>query len=151
MPNHAEMNLRQNFFSRAVIERSLELAGIVKLNDTELPVLAEMLGLAGDVRAQVAALAARFELQVVALTLGARGSLLYRGGQFSLCQPQPVVVVDTVGAGDAFTAALAHGLLFGMEIEEINAAASEVARHVCSCAGATPPLPPSLSQLFCRR
>jgi fructokinase len=45
-----------------------------------------------------------------------------------------------VGAGDAFTAALAVGLLQGMALDEGNLAANEVARHVCSFAGATPPL-----------
>lgn len=143
-----DVNLRQHYFSRAVIEGSLRLANAAKLNDIELPVLAEMFGLSGDVRAQIAALAACFELRVVALTLGPRGSLLFRDGQFSECQPRPVKVVDTVGAGDAFTAAMTHGLLRNMDLEAINSAASEVARHVCSCAGATPPLPAHLTQMF---
>ena len=146
-----DVNLRQHYFSREVIERSLQLANVAKLNDTELPVLAEMFGLPGDTRAQIAALAARFDLRVVALTLGARGSLLYRGGQWSECHPRPVTIVDTVGAGDAFTAAMAHGFLRGMELDEVNCAAGEVARHVCACAGATPSLPEALARLFSSR
>jgi hypothetical protein len=59
-------------------------------------------------------------------------------------------VVDTVGAGDAFTAGLAVGLLQGMALDELNLAANEVARHVCSCAGATPPLPAAVRNLFVR-
>ena len=60
----------------------------------------------------------------------------------------PVQVVDTVGAGDSFTAAMAIGLLARWELDEINARANEVAAAVCSNAGATPPLPPSLREVF---
>jgi len=84
----------------------------------------------------------------VALTRGPQGSLLLQDGRRSEFRPQPVKVMDTVGAGDAFTAALAMGLLRKMDLDEINRAANEVARHVCSCAGATPPLPDSLQELF---
>jgi len=143
-----DVNLRQHFFTREILERSLRLANVLKLNDTELPVLADMFDLAGDAAAQLAALAGRFELELVALTRGPQGSLLLQDGRRSEFRPQPVKVMDTVGAGDAFTAALAMGLLRKMDLDEINRAANEVARHVCSCAGATPPLPDSLQELF---
>jgi fructokinase len=57
-------------------------------------------------------------------------------------------VVDTVGAGDAFTAVLVLGMLAGMPLDRINTLADEAAGHVCSCAGATPPLPAALVQRF---
>jgi|GEM_PF-2919919 len=60
----------------------------------------------------------------------------------------PVDIVDTVGAGDAFTAALTLGLLAGRPLDEINPFANQVARHVCAHAGATPPLPPALANRF---
>jgi fructokinase len=141
-----DINLRQNYFSRAVIESSLRLANVLKLNDGELPVLAEMFGLAGSTRDLIQALAAHFELDVVALTRGPAGSLLYQNSQWSDCPSLPIKVVDTVGAGDAFTAALVMGLLRKMRLDDINAFADEVARFVCTCAGATPPLPPQFSQ-----
>ena len=145
-----DINLRQHFYGREIIERSLELANVLKLNDCELPVLAKLFHLLEDPPQQVAALADRFDLSVVALTRGAHGSLLYRGGQWSDCAARPVEVKDTVGAGDAFTAALAIGLWLKMDLDEVHFAASEVARYVCSCAGATPPLPESLTDLFKR-
>jgi len=136
-----DLNLRQNFFSRHIIETSLRLANIVKCNDSELPVLAELLGLRGNTRRQIEQLSRQFGLRLVCLTRGAQGSLLYAGGQWADDPSQPVVVKDTVGAGDAFTAALAMGLLAGQPLAVINRRANEVARHVCSREGATPPMP----------
>jgi fructokinase len=143
-----DINLRQHFYSRTVIESSLQQANVLKLNDSELPVLATLFDLKGDPQPQLTALAQRFDLRVVALTLGSQGSLLYQDGRWSKCRTRPVRVEDTVGAGDAFTAALALGLLRRMDLEAINLAANEVASYVCSCAGATPPLPDSLRNLF---
>lgn len=143
-----DINLRQNFYSREIIQNSLRLANVLKLNDAELPVVATMLGLQGDLKMQLATLAQQFDLQVIALTRGPEGSLLYQSGRWSECRTRPVRVMDTVGAGDAFTAALAIGLLQKMDLDEVNIAANEVARHVCSCAGATPPLPDELRHRF---
>jgi len=143
-----DVNLRQNFYSREVVQKSLRLANVLKLNEAELPVVATMLGLEGDMETQVATLAKLYDLHVVALTCGPQGSLLYRAGRWSECGTRPVKVKDTVGAGDAFTAALALGLLHKMDVDDINIAANEVACHVCSCAGATPPLPDELRARF---
>jgi fructokinase len=55
-----------------------------------------------------------------------------------------VEVVDTVGAGDAFTAALVLGLLHGWPLDEINRLAAEVAAFVCTQPGGAPELPPAL-------
>ncbi|MBI5684483.1 MAG: carbohydrate kinase [Verrucomicrobia bacterium] len=162
-----DINLRQQFFSREVVEESLRLANVLKLNDTELPVLAAMFGLTGGVREQLAALAERFGLRAVALTRGAHGSLLCVAASlrdadqddgwgrsrsdrttFSWSEHAglSVKVVDSVGAGDAFTAAMALGLLAGRPLDEINRHANEVAAYVCSQPGATPVLPASFKE-----
>jgi len=143
-----DINLRQQFYSRDVIGHSLRLANVLKLNEAELSVLASMFELSGSEKEKLNQLAAQFELPTIALTRGDQGSLLYHRGSWSECSVQPVAVVDTVGAGDAFTAALVKGLLLEMEPDDINTAANEVARHVCSCVGATPPLPDALRRLF---
>ena len=145
-----DVNLRQQFYARDTIEQSLRLANVFKLNDAELPVLAALFELTGPVKKQLEQLAARFELQTVALTCGEKGSLLFHQGGWSECSVRPVKVVDTVGAGDAFTAALVKGLLLGMRPDRINTAANEIARYVCACVGATPPLSDDLCQLFNR-
>jgi len=143
-----DVNLRQHFFSQEVIARSLELAKVLKINDEELPVLADMFHLRGDTSEQLRELALRFRLSLVALTRGARGSLLYSQDRFSDHPGTPVKVADSVGAGDAFTAAMTLGLLAAWDLEEINWRANELAAYVCSQAGGTPPLPQHLKQLF---
>jgi fructokinase len=163
-PGHAlrvfDINLRQQFYSREVIEKSLQLANVLKLNDDELPKLAEMFGLApltkhkhGDrvadqIKAQLEFFARTFDLRLVALTRGPGGSLLYQEGRWSDCESSPVQVIDTVGAGDSFTASLVLGLLRKMDLDEINTVANEIARYVCSQAGGTPPMPPEFAQRF---
>jgi fructokinase len=146
-----DINLRQNYFSREVIEQSLRLANVFKLNDGELPILTGMFNLSGSTQQQIEQLAEKFDLQVVALTRGPAGSLLFRAGQWSDNPSVPIKIVDTIGAGDSFTAGLVLGLLQKMELDEINTLADEVARHVCSCVGATPPLPRKISGLFAAR
>jgi fructokinase len=161
-PEHAlrvfDVNLRRPFFTRDVIGQSLQLANVLKLNDDELPSLAAMFNLTGSTEKQIESLAQTFSLQVVALTRGPNGSLLYRVGQdgakprhhpkWSDCRSRPVKIVDTVGAGDSFTAALVLGLLCKMDLDEINNIANEVARYVCSHAGATPQLPQEFAKVF---
>jgi fructokinase len=146
-----DINLRQKYFSREVIEQSLRLANVLKLNDGELPFLATLFDLSGSIEKQIETLAKKFSLHVVALTRGAAGSLLYQKARWSDCPSVPIKIVDTVGAGDSFTAALVMGLLHQMDLDEINALADEVARYVCSCAGATPPLPKSICERFNRQ
>ena len=157
-----DINLRQQFYSHSVVEQSLQLANVLKLNDDELPVLASMFGLTGpserqierqidyEIEDQIERLAQTFSLRLVALTRGANGSLLYLSDKrrWSDFASRPVKVVDTVGAGDSFTAALVLGLLRKMDLDEINGIANEVARYVCSQPGATPSLPAELAQQF---
>jgi fructokinase len=147
-----DINLRQQFYSRGLIERSLQLANVLKLNDDELLRLAEMFSLTGSTEHQVECLARTFRLRVVALTRGANGSLLYQKekneARWSDCPSRPVKVVDTVGAGDSFTAALVLGLLRKMDLDEINTLANDVARYVCSQTGATPALPVEFARRF---
>ena len=143
-----DVNLRQHYFSRDVIERSLRLANVLKLNDDELPILAQLFGLTGSIRHQIETFAQTFSLQLVALTRGPAGSLLFQAGEWSDCPSVPTTVVDTIGAGDAFTAALVLGRLCNMPLDAVNTLAQEVARHVCSCAGATPQLPQHLADRY---
>jgi fructokinase len=143
-----DVNLRQNYFSSRLINESLAFANVLKLNDAELPQLAAMFDLSGDERSQIRQLAERNLLRVVACTRGERGSLLYSDGRWSAHPGLPANVVDTVGAGDSFTAVLTLGLLEGWDLDHINETANRVAAFVCSQPGATPPLPSHLRQLF---
>jgi fructokinase len=139
-----DANLRQDFFSLEIIKTSLQLANVLKINDEELPVLAGLFDLRGRPEEQLAELARRFDLQMVALTCGAQGSLFYSRGCYSRAKGLPMSVVDTIGAGDSFTAMLVMGLLAGWNLGEINQRANEVAAYVVSQPGATPRLPEHL-------
>ncbi len=146
-----DINLRQRFYSRDVIDHSLRFANVLKVNDDELPILAEMFHLEASPEHQMESLARTYDLHLVALTRGAKGSLLFQKHpqeRWSACEPTQVKVVDTVGAGDSFTAALAMGLLRKMDLDEINRIANAVAQFVCTQAGATPTLPDSLAAEF---
>ncbi|AMV38119.1 carbohydrate kinase family protein [Planctomyces sp. SH-PL62] len=143
-----DVNLRPPFVDREVVERSLGMANVLKLNDEELGVLAGMFGLAGSPREIVEALAGRFGLRLVAVTRGTAGSLLFAEGRWSDRPGTPVEVVDTIGAGDAFTAAMTMGLLAGRPLDEINRRADAVAAFVCTRPGGTPALPESLRSGF---
>ena len=143
-----DVNLRQQFYSREVIETSLGLADVLKLNVNELFVLKELLGLRGDVRTMLNELSRRYSLRLIALTRGGEGSILYSGGIISLHDGYRVEVEDTVGAGDAFVAALVTGLLSGCELKDLHNKANQIASFVCSKHGATPRLTDEIKQLF---
>ncbi len=143
-----DINLRQHYHSPAVIEQSLLLANVLKVNDAELPRLVEWFALTGDVRAQIQQLAARFALRAVALTRGDAGSLLFADGRWSEHPGVSATVVDTIGAGDSFTAAMTLGLLKSWELDRINDQANRLAAFVCSQAGATPLLPEAIRRGF---
>ena len=143
-----DVNLRPPFVDPDVIVESMKPANVLKLNEHELPVLADIFSLSGTPAEQLAALAGRFELRLVALTRGGEGSLLFAGG---VCSEHPglkATVMDTVGAGDAFTAVLTLGLLHRWDLNRINRQANEVAAFVCSQSGATPKLPEALRTPF---
>jgi fructokinase len=141
-----DINLRQHFYNQEILQSSLELANVLKLNDSELGIIAHTFGVQGNCRRQIESLVSRFGFRVVALTRGASGSILYRDGRWSEHAAVDIEVKDTVGAGDSFTAALCLGLLHGLDLDDINLAANQVAAYVCSCAGATPTLPDALRQ-----
>jgi fructokinase len=141
-----DINLRQHYYSKEIIDDMLKRAEVLKLNDDELPVVASLLGIAGDDNAVLGSILKRYGLLLIVLTMGGDGSLLFADGEISTCQIfNPVEIADTVGAGDAFTAAVTTGLLHGKKLDEINKFANRLAGFVCTQNGATPKVPSSLS------
>jgi fructokinase len=143
-----DINLRQHYHSTEIIEKGMNDADVLKLNDVELAMLVPALGLAGNERDQLDQLAAKYGLALIALTRGGAGSLLAADGRFSEHPGIATEVVDTVGAGDSFTACLALGWLHRWDLDLINQRANEVAAIVCSRAGATPELPAGMRGWF---
>lgn len=149
-----DLNLRQHFYSRAVIEQSLQAANVIKLNEEELDILQRMLSLPSSVVKSMEALIETWDLRCIALTRGARGSIMMDRRRFVASDGVPATVQDTIGAGDSFTAAMIMGLLRGFPLDQINRMAEKIAAYVCSQPGATPDLPPLLIAEFnqhCRR
>jgi fructokinase len=138
-----DVNLRQRFFTREILNESMGLADIVKLNHEELPRIMQMLDLAnGDESESARRLAALHGLKMVCITRGPHGSLLVSGDQPVAEHPgYSVKVADTVGSGDAFTAALVHEYLRGSSLDAMNETANRVGAWVASQAGGMPTPP----------
>jgi fructokinase len=139
-----DINLRQNYYDGEILDAMLRQSDVLKLNEDELPMLAMRLGIRSIGDHTVGALVSRYQLKTVALTRGAAGAYIY--GADSRCTHPGVQadVADTVGAGDAFTAALVMGLLGHRPVEWINDFANRLAAYVCSQHGAMPMLPAEL-------
>ena len=140
-----DLNLRQSYFSRDIVAGLLERSTVLKLNDEELETVARMLSLPGSETRALAGLLEAFPLALIALTKGRAGSRLFGRGVDHITPGYPVETADTVGAGDAFTAALVAGLLKKKNWEEIGERANRIAAYVCSRKGAWPDLPAELS------
>jgi fructokinase len=144
-----DVNLRPPFYSGEVIQESLELATVLKLSDEELPQVLNLLGLPADdepekerLRLGADRILGEFPtLEMVAVTRGAQGSLLVRREEWSEHPGFPVKVVDRIGAGDAFTAALTHYMLRGADLATLNEAGNRWGSWVASQSGAMPALP----------
>ncbi len=138
-----DVNLRAPWYTPEIIKESIKMANILKLNDEELPILAQICGIAPD-KLIPALLADNIEL--VALSRGPEGADLCSRTEFNHEPAAPLERrVDTVGAGDSFTAVLITGLLKKLPLAVINRHANLVATYVCSQHGATPQLPADLT------
>ena len=134
-----DVNLRQPFYSAEVLERSFEHANVVKLTDQELLHVAALFKFGGEDQENLARrLLREFGLQLVCLTRGARGSLLVTAKLAVEHKGILVEVADTVGAGDAFTACLAHHLVRGTSLQQISESANLLASWVATQTGAMP-------------
>lgn len=141
-----DINLRQSYFNREIIHESLGMSNVLKLNDEELPMMADLLGMTGSETDILSRLTERYALRLIALTRGGSGSRLYAQREESNHRGFSVKIADTVGAGDSFSAAMTVGLLYGKALDKINEYANRVASFVCSQRGATPKLPDSIIQ-----
>jgi len=137
-----DVNLRPPFTVPDLVLPSLGRAQVVKMNEHELVEIAKWEGLSPDPKEVAKGLFSRYDLKLLVVTEGAKGAWLFDGTTIHRQPAEPVEVVDTVGAGDAFFAALIHGLRQGLPLDEVLAAANRRGAYVASRAGATPPLPP---------
>lgn len=134
-----DVNLRQKCFSKEILQESLNLANVCKLNHEELPIVAEMVEIAGNNVIKIAKdLRQKFDLNLLCVTRGSSGSLLITENETSEFGGIKIEVADTIGAGDAFTAGMTHGLLRNWKMDKINEFANRVGAFVASKTGAMP-------------
>lgn len=134
-----DINLRQQFYTREILHESLCKCNVLKINDEELVTVARLFLLKQDTQeGQCRALLKMYQLKMVILTCGEQGSLVVSETVSSYQNTPKVVVADTVGAGDAFTAAFIAGLLKGETIQEAHMQAVKVSAFVCTQYGAMP-------------
>lgn len=156
-----DINLRQNWYSKEIIEDSLNHCNVLKINDEEIAVVAKLLDLS-DVKHSGAAggeelqlvdfedaahdLLRIYDLQMIVLTCGVFGSYVVTPEEVSF-QPTPKVkVADTVGAGDSFTGSFCAAILAGKPIKEAHEIGVKVSAFVCTQEGAMPTYPESLKK-----
>src|SRR5581483_4200192 len=134
-----DANLRESFYTQGVLRRSFQYADIVKLNDQELLQVSYIFKLGSGTHEMLAQrLLHLCDLRLVCITCGSRGSLLVTEGEAVEHKGFRVTVADAVGAGDAFTACLAHHYLRGHSLQEISESANRFASWVATQRGATP-------------
>ena len=140
-----DINLRQNFYTKEIIQESLKACDILKINDEELVTIGRLFGYPGlDIENKCYLILGKYNLKMLVLTCGTNGSYVIAPGVKSY-QPTPKVEVDdTVGAGDSFTGSFASAILAGMPIKDAHKLAVEVSAFVCTQPGAMPKLPESL-------
>ncbi len=137
-----DVNLRQCFFNKEILDQSMKRCNVLKINDEELITISRMLGYPGtDLQSKCWILFGRYNLKMLILTCGVNGSYIFTSGNMSFLATPQVEVADTVGAGDSFTAAFVSSILKGLPVAEAHRKAVEVSAFVCTQNGAMPVLP----------
>jgi fructokinase len=134
-----DVNIRQNFYTEEILFQSLNNANAVKLNLDELKLLEKIfLEDEFDVQSSSKQLMKKFDIEMLAVTKGDEGSVLFRGEETDEHKTEVKNVIDTVGAGDAFASILCLGYLNKWELKKINRLANEFAAEICKINGALP-------------
>lgn len=137
-----DINLRQGFYTKEILCTSMQKCNILKINDEELIAVSRMFGYPGiDLKDKCWILLAKYNLKMLILTCGVNGSYVFTPGVVSFIETPKVIVADTVGAGDSFTASFIASILKGKSVEGAHRLAVNVSAYVCTQNGAMPQLP----------
>ncbi len=134
-----DLNIRQKFYTKEIIELSLKTSDVLKINEDEL-ILLNKLFLADDYDLEKSSLKMKnlFNIDMICVTKGERGSYLFRADEVSYCKASVEKTVDTVGAGDAYAAILCVGYINKLSLEELNKTANDFAGEIVKVTGALP-------------
>ena len=142
-----DINLRQQFYTKEIIQASLQRCNILKINDEELVLIGRMFGYPGlDIENKCWLILGKYNLDMLVLTCGTNGSYVFTPGQMSFQETPKVEVADTVGAGDSFTGSFVGSILNGKTVQEAHKTAVHVSAYVCTQNGAMPTVPAELKQ-----
>lgn len=152
-----DINLRQGFYTKEIVEQSFEKCNILKINDEELVAISRLFGpieeqddklqdlQSIDFQTKCKALLSKYNLKMLILTCGVNGSYVFTpDGEVSYQGTPKVEVADTVGAGDSFTATFVSSLILGKTVKEAHERAVKVSAFVCTQNGAMPIIPEEL-------
>ena len=134
-----DINLRTNSFTPELVQRLARRIDVLKLNEQEVPVLREIAGIEGASSERFCRdCLSAFQMEAICITLGPEGCALLINNEYVESPGFPVMVADTIGAGDAFSAALVHGINAGWAASQIAGFANRVGALVASHPGGTP-------------
>jgi len=137
-----DINLRQHFYTKEIIQDSIRHCNILKINDEELELVGQLFGYPDlDFENKCWLILGKYNLDMLVLTCGTNGSYVFTPGNVSFQSTPKVQVADTVGAGDSFTGSFVASILKGKNVAEAHSIAVQVSAYVCTQNGAMPSLP----------
>lgn len=138
-----DVNLRQSFYTKEILNQSMEKCNVLKINDEELIAICKLFGYSDiDLENECWNIINKYNLKILILTCGSKGSYVFTPDHhYSYIKAPKVNVIDTVGAGDSFTATFISALLQGKNTVEAHQLAVKVSAYVCTQKGAMIQLP----------
>ena len=137
-----DINLRQHFYTKEIIQDSIRQSNILKINDEEMELVGQMFGYPTlTMEDKCRFIMNKYKLDILVLTCGTNGSYVFTPGNVSFLETPKVQVADTVGAGDSFTGSFVASILKGKTVTEAHSIAVRVSAYVCTQNGAMPSLP----------
>ncbi len=133
-----DLNLRHNFYTIDFIEQALITSNVLKINEEEFYKLQNIFSLPPDSENAIQELISKFKIDLIALTMGEKGAKLFTASEFHFYQQEKTDIIDTLGAGDAFSSILCLGYLNNFPLEKINRLANQFAAEICKIRGAIP-------------
>jgi len=137
-----DINLRLDYYTKAIVDKSIKMSNMLKINDEELVTIGRLFGYPGlDMTNKCWLILGKYNLDALVLTCGVNGSYVFTPGAMSFLETPKVEVADTVGAGDSFTGSFCAAYLSGVPVSEAHRLAVETSAFVCTQNGAMPTLP----------
>jgi len=134
-----DINLREKYYSKEILAESFEKINVLKLNEEELKIISKLyLAEPFELKSSSHNLRKRFNIEVFCVTRGDSGAMLMDEHGVNENKFTAKKVVDTVGAGDAYSAILCLGYLNKMPVDRINFLANKFAASICGIKGAIP-------------